>query len=276
VNIRDLLAEARRLLAAGSEGRLEAEVLLCHILKGSRAFIYANPDQEVSAGHRGEFLRLVQRRRSGEPIAYLTGIREFWSLSLRVTPDVLIPRPETELLVETALAHIPVDAAWRIADLGTGSGAIALAIASERPLCDVHATDTSPAALRIAQENADTLQLGQIRFHLGSWLAPLQGKFNVIISNPPYVASDDPHMGQGDCRFEPQEALSPGPDALASIRHIAGVCLSFLEDDGFLAFEHGFEQGDACRKLLLELGYSDIETVKDLAGLDRVTKGKKS
>jgi len=275
VNIRDLLAEARRLLATGSEGRLEAEVLLCHILNVSRAFLYANPDQEVTAGQRGEFLHLIQRRRSGEPIAYLTGIREFWSLSLRVTPDVLIPRPETELLVETALAHIPVDAAWRIADLGTGSGAIALAIASERPLCDVHATDTSPAALRIAQENADTLRLGQIRFHLGSWLAPLQGKFNVIMSNPPYVASDDPHMGQSDCRFEPQEALSPGPDALASIRHIARVCLSFLEDDGFLVFEHGFEQGDACRKLLLELGYSDIETVKDLAGLDRVTWGKK-
>ena len=275
MKIRELLNEACQLLAAGSESRLEAEVLLRHTLGVSRACLYANPDQEVTARHHDEFLQRVQRRRQGEPIAYLTGTRAFWSLNLKVTADVLIPRPETELLVETALARIPADAPWRIADLGTGSGAVALAIASERPCCELFATDISPAALSIAQQNADSLKLGRIRLLHGSWLAPLEGKFHGIVSNPPYVASDDPHMREGDIRFEPVTALSPGADAMASIRHIAEAALPRLEENGFLAFEHGCEQGKLCRQLLLKLGYQEVETTHDLAGLERVTSGKK-
>jgi len=274
VNIRDSLAEACHLLASGSERRLEAEVLLCHSLGVSRAWLYANPEQEVTGRHHDDFLQLIQRRRQGEPIAYLTGIREFWSLRLKVTPDVLIPRPETELLVETALARIPFDASWRIADLGTGSGAIALAIARERPSCKVYATDISAAALSIAQENVTSLNLGNIRLLQGTWFSPLEGKFNCIVSNPPYVSSDDPHMNEGDIRFEPASALTPGADAMACIRHIAEESLPRLEDGGLLAFEHGCEQGEVSRQLLLQLGYADVETIRDLAGLERVTTGK--
>jgi release factor glutamine methyltransferase len=274
VNIRDSLAAACHLLASESERRLEAEVLLCHSLGVSRAWLYANPEQEVTGWHHNDFLQLIQRRRQGEPIAYLTGIREFWSLRLKVTPDVLIPRPETELLVETALARIPFDAPWRIADLGTGSGAIALAIARERPGCKVYATDISAAALSIAQENVTSLNLGNIRLLQGSWLSPLEGKFNCIVSNPPYVSSDDPHMNEGDIRFEPASALTPGSDAMACIRHIAEESLPRLEEGGLLAFEHGYEQGEVSRQLLLQMGYADVETIRDLAGLERVTTGK--
>jgi release factor glutamine methyltransferase len=276
VIIRELLAEARQLLASGPESRLEAEILLRHALGVSRACLYANPEQQVTAGQQDKFLQWIQRRRQGEPISYLTGRREFWSLDLRVTPDVLIPRPETELLVEVALARIPADARWRIADLGTGSGAVALAIAGERPFCELSATDISPAALSIARQNADSLKLENIHLHHGSWLKPLEGKFHGIVSNPPYVASDDPHMNEGDIRFEPVSALSPGADAMTSIRHIAEASLPRLEENGFLAFEHGHEQGEISRQLLTKQGYAEVKTIRDLAGLERVTTGEKS
>ena len=276
MNIRESLATACRLLDSGPERRLEAEILLCHSLAISRSWLYANPEQQVESRHHDDFLLLVQRRGQGEPIAYLTGNREFWSLRLKVTPDVLIPRPETELLVETVLARIPSDVPWRIADLGTGSGAIALAIARERPGCEVWATDISPAALSIAQENIDALGLGHIHLLQGSWFSPLAGKFNCIVSNPPYVSCNDPHMKEGDIRFEPASALTSGADAMASIRHIAVESLPRLEDGGLLAFEHGYEQGAASRQLLLQLGYADVKTIRDLAGLERVTTGKKT
>ena len=276
MNVKELLAEACRLLACQQGTRLEAEVLLSHSLGVNRAWLYANAEQDVAGQAASSFLQLIQRRRQGEPVAYLTGVREFWSLNLKVTPDVLIPRPETELLVETALKLIPADACWRIADLGTGSGAVALAIAFERPGCQVFASDISPAALSIAQQNADSLTLGRVRFLQGSWLSPLEGKFRGIVSNPPYVSSQDPHMKQGDCRFEPDSALSPGNDAMTSIRHIAEAALPYLETGGFLAFEHGCEQGEASRQLLFQLGYTKVETIRDLAGLERVTTGEKT
>ena len=216
-----MLAQARGLLEDQDEGRLESEILLVYVLGVSRSYLYANPDQEISLPKTEAVLDLVQRRAAGEPIAYLTGTREFWSLPLRVTPDVLIPRPETELLVEIALEFIPADARWRIADLGTGSGAIALAIASERPGCEIHATEYSEEALKIARHNIEALAPGKVGLHQGSWLEPLNGRFMLIVSNPPYVAAEDPHLQQGDCRFEPADALSPGSDALAAIRHIA-------------------------------------------------------
>lgn len=271
----DLLAAGRTLLADQPAGRLEAEILLCEALQVGRAWLYANPEQELQAGQAARFLELAGRRRDGEPVAYLTGRREFWSLPFKVTPDVLIPRPETELLVETALAFVPPDVSWRVADLGTGSGAIALAIASERPLCEVHATDISLAALGVARENGEAIAPGRVIFHHGSWLEPLTGRFHVIVSNPPYVAAGDPHLAQGDCRFEPPSALCGGLDGMEAIRHIASHAAGYLEPGGLLAFEHGFDQGDEARKLLETLGYAGVATQRDLAGQERVTSGNR-
>jgi release factor glutamine methyltransferase len=275
MNIGELLAEARLLLAESAAGRLESEVLLGHVLGVSRAHLYANPASATSTRHRAQFLQLVERRQQGEPIAYLTGQREFWSLPLKITPDVLIPRPETELLVEAALARIPADAPWRVADLGTGSGAIAIAIAWMRKRCEVHATEISAAALAVAMENAETIVPGRIQFHRGSWLSPLQGPFQFIVSNPPYVETGDPHLQQGDIPYEPVTALSPGHDGLAAIRHIAADSLPLLDNQGWLAMEHGFEQGKKVRKIMQELGYSGVNTLKDLADLERVSLGRK-
>jgi len=273
VNVKGLLARGRVQLENQSMGQLEAEILLGEALGVSRACLYANPEQIPTPEQAGNFLDLVGRRKNGEPIAYLTGRREFWSLPLKVTADVLIPRPETELLVETALTFIPETAAWRIADLGTGSGAIALAIAGERPLCEIHATEYSKAALSVAEQNGQAIAPGKIQFHLGSWLAPLEGRFQLLVSNPPYIASDDPHLQQGDSRFEPADALTPGRDAMAAIRHLASESLHYLEQGGMLAFEHGYDQGAAARQMLVELGFTDVDTRRDLENRDRVTSG---
>jgi release factor glutamine methyltransferase len=275
LNVKELLATARLLLADFPAGGLEAEVLLSGILDVDRAWLYANPDHIPETEQSARFHALVKRRESGEPVAYLTGRREFWSLSLKVTPDVLIPRHETERLVDIALAFIPPDASWRIADLGTGSGAIALALATERPLCEVHATDISKAALKVAQENEQNIAPGRISFHRGSWLEPLSGRFRVIVTNPPYIGRDDPHLQEGDCRFEPGAALSPGEDGLSAIRLIARAALPFLEPGGMLAFEHGYDQGHGARSLLSGLGYQDVRTHRDLEERDRITSGLK-
>jgi release factor glutamine methyltransferase len=273
VNVKELLARGRVQLKDQPLGRLEAEILMGEVLGVSRAWLYANPEKIPASKQSGRFLDLVRRRENGEPIAYLTGNREFWSLPLKVTTDVLIPRSETELLVETALAFIPEDATWRIADLGTGSGSIALAIASERPLCEIHATEYSETALRVAQENGQAFAPGRVQFHLGSWLTPLKGRFQVLVSNPPYIPSDDPHLQRGDSRFEPAEALTPGQDGLAAIRHISGDAMPYLAHGGMLAFEHGYDQGNEVRQMLVDLGYSDINTRKDLENRERVTSG---
>lgn len=272
-DVRGLLARARHALGPGRSGALEAEVLLGQVLGVGRAWLFANGEHEVTADQRQAFETLVARRARGEPIAYLTGEREFWSLPLQVTPDVLIPRHETELLVQLVLDFIPRDAHWRVADLGTGSGAVALAIASERPACEVHATEISPAALAVARANVERLLPGRVALHRGSWCEPLSGRFQVIASNPPYVAAGDPHLQEGDCRFEPATALTPGGDGLDAIRRIAGEATAFLEPGGLLAFEHGFEQGWACRELLRKRGYAEVMTVQDLEGRDRVTRG---
>jgi len=273
MNIAGLLATGRRRLDGVELGRLESEVLLAHLLGVTRAWLYANSEAVVDSAREQAFLSLIERRKTGEPVAYLTGDCEFWSLQFKVTPAVLIPRPETELLVEAALGLIPADADWRIADLGTGCGAIAIAIASERPRCDVHATEISRAAIEVAMENERNLAPGRVHFHLGSWLAPLQGKFNIVVSNPPYVARQDPHLKEGDCRFEPQAALTPGEDGLRAIRQIAGASMDYLDQGGTLILEHGYDQGPGVRQILKDCSYTDVNTVKDLSGLDRVTSG---
>jgi len=268
---RELLLEGRGRLPSA----LEPEVLLMHVLEVDRAWLYANSEQPVSAAAQQHYTDLLERRIAGEPIAYLTGTREFWSLPLRVTPDVLIPRPETELLVEAALQRLPAGKKWRVADLGTGSGAVALAIASERPLCEIDATDISAEALAVARGNAERLVPGRVQFHQGSWFEPLQGRFHLVLSNPPYVRQGDPHLEAGDCRFEPRVALSPGGDGLDAIRQIAGDAVDYLEPGGCLAFEHGFDQGKASRHILEALSYKEVETLRDLESRDRVTLGIK-
>lgn len=268
-----LLEEGRQRLAQLPTGRLEAEVLLAHCLGRQRAFLYANPERDLPAATAAAYAELLRRRLGGEPIAYITGQREFWSLSLGVSPAVLIPRPETELLVEQALSLLPADATCRVADLGTGSGAVALALASERPGCEVHGVDLSPDAIEIARDNARRLGLERVRFHLGSWCQPLTGRFRLIVSNPPYVAGDDPHLAAGDCRFEPRQALTPGPDALAAIRELAAQARDRLEPAGWLMLEHGPGQGAEVRALLTELAYADVGTTRDLLGHERVTRG---
>jgi release factor glutamine methyltransferase len=215
---------------------------------------------------------LLARRQRGEPVAYITGTREFWSMELNVTPATLIPRPETELLVEKTLEHIPCDAALAIADLGTGSGAVALAIAKERPRCRVIATDSSPAALDVASSNAEKFGLTNIEFREGDWFAPLAGDtFDMIVSNPPYIRAGDPHLKQGDLRFEPATALVSGDDGLDAIRHITRHAREFLKPGGWLLFEHGWDQADAAGEILRRQGYRDIVSHADLAGHARVT-----
>ena len=267
---------ARQKLADSPSARFDAEVLMAHVLESTRSFLYANPELELPGKRTREFRKLIKLRALGQPVAYLTESSEFWSLPLRVSPAVLIPRPDTELLVETALKKIPTEADWRIADLGTGSGAIALALASERKKCELHATDISMAAIRVARENASQLGLSRIQFHPGSWNEPLRGKFHLIVSNPPYIDADDPHLEQGDLRFEPREALSPGPDGLGPIRKISQLVQPMLVDGGWLMFEHGWDQGSAAREILQDTGFIHVNTLQDLAGHERVTVGEKA
>lgn len=279
LNIGEVLEEARRKLSdrgiPGSTPRLEAELLLAHALQTSRSFLYAHPEHALPARHAGEFRGLLARRLRGEPLAYLTGVREFWSLPLRVSPAVLIPRAETELLVETALQRIPAGLPARVADLGTGCGAVALALACERPRIEVHATDLSEAAIAVARDNAARLAIGNVSFHLGSWCEPLTGPFALIASNPPYIAGRDPHLDQGDCRFEPRLALSPGGDGLSAIRAIARAAPACLAADGWLLLEHGQHQGPAVRALLMAEGYREVTTRRDLQGHERVTGARR-
>jgi len=249
---------------------------MAHVLESTRSFLYANPEQQLPHKRAAAFRKLIKLRLRGQPIAYLTGTSEFWSLPINVSPAVLIPRPETELLVEMALAKIPDKADWRIADLGTGSGAIALATASERKRCEVHATDISMAAIKVARKNARQLGLDHIRFHCGSWSKPLKGKFHLLLSNPPYIEAEDPHLLQGDLRFEPRKALTPGADGLKAIRKISGLAQPKLVEGGWLMFEHGYDQGSATREIMQQAGFENIETLKDLQGHERVSVGEKT
>jgi release factor glutamine methyltransferase len=276
--IKNLLdSAAARLNATSDSPRLDAELLLGQALGQSRTQLRTRPEQSLDDDTQREFDRLLLARLQGTPLAYLAGQREFWSLPLKLTRDTLIPRPDTELLVQTALECIPADAAWHIADLGTGSGAIAAAIASERLLCRITATDISRAALDVARENAATLGLGNIEFRCGDWLAPLSDtQYNLIASNPPYVREGDPHLDEGDVRFEPRRALISGPDGLDAIRQIIEKAPAYLLPGSWLLLEHGYDQAESVRALFAAQNFTGIRTVKDLAGHERVTLGQPS
>ncbi len=275
--IETVLQQASHKLATVTEtSRLEAEILLAHVLGKSRTWLRTWPEHVPSAGQQRRFHELLARRAAGEPVAHLTGERDFWDMTLRVTPDTLIPRPETERLVELALERIPQEADWRIADLGTGSGAIALALARERPACHVIATDLSADALRVARGNAERLGVGNLEFRHGPWLAPLAGeRLPLIVSNPPYVHPDDPHLTRGDLRFEPASALGSAPDGLRDIREIAHAAREHLTPGGWLLLEHGYDQGPAVRDILATQGYGELATHTDLSGHERVTLGRR-
>ena len=274
--IDQIIRQATQHLAASSPSpRLDAEVLLMHVTGLARTALITRAQELLLPENEARLHALLTRRAHGEPVAYLTGRREFWSLELNVTPAVLIPRPETELLVEQALARIPEDAEWTVADLGTGSGAIALAIAAERPRCRLIATDNSAAALAVARANAARLGIANVQFRHGEWLKPLAGmRLDVIVSNPPYVRANDPHLTQGDVRFEPESALVAGADGLDAIRRIAVDALSCLRPGGWLLLEHGYDQAKAVRALLEIHGYDAVASCRDTAGHERVTAGR--
>lgn len=278
VTIGGALVRARAALGAASgAARLESEILLAHALGWSRARLRAHPDARIARDCARRFDRLVQRRRNGEPIAYLTGRREFWSLDLAVTPDTLIPRHETEHLVEAVLGVVAADEPATIADIGTGTGAVAVAIALERPRAFILCSDRSRAAVEVARANAARLGAGNVAFVAADAchaLAPR--RWSVIVSNPPYVASGDPHLTTGDVRFEPRDALVAGPAGLDMLETLARQAPARLACGGWLALEHGAEQGPAVRDLLLGVGLGSIETLRDLAGCERVTLGRRS
>ncbi len=274
--IESILQESQQqLITVSPSARLDAEVLLAHALETNRTYLRTWPEREISAEQAKKFTALFTRRLSGEPIAYLIGQRDFWDMTLKVSADTLIPRPETEHLVELALEKIPTDAHWNIADLGTGTGAIALAIARERPHCQVVATDISAAALAIAQENITQLGVTNIQLKQGAWLEPLTRQvFEVIVSNPPYVHPEDPHLKQGDLRFEPSSALQSKPDGLTDIRTISTKARQHLTSPGWILLEHGYDQGSAVKTLLNKLGYQEVNIAIDLAQNDRICTGK--
>jgi len=250
--------------------------LLSHVLARNRAWLIAHADELLAPEAASAFFALARRRRDGEPVAYLTGVREFWGLPLRVSPAVLIPRHETETLVEVALAHLPSDRATRVLDLGTGSGAVALAIAQERPNATLIATDVSPTALELARENATSLAITNVQWLLSDWYAQLASDaapFDAIVSNPPYVDAHDPHLAQGDVRYEPAHALTPGIDGLLALHRIIADAAPRLREGGLVAVEHGYDQAEAVRTLFETSGYVGVRTARDLAGIERVTYG---
>lgn len=274
MRVAELLAWGAQTIG-GEAARREAALLLGHALGVSDAWLVAHADEPVDPRRESAARVLVERRARGEPVAHLTGVRGFHALELRVTPDVLIPRPETELLVDLALERIPVDVDATVADLGTGSGAVALAIAAARPRARVTATDASEAALAVARDNADRVAVHNVEWVRGDWCSALGARrFDLVASNPPYVASGDPHLAQGDLRFEPRAALVSGSDGLDAIRVIVRDARRHLREGGWLLFEHGFEQGSIARDLLRRAGYRKVFTARDLGRRERVSGGR--
>lgn len=263
---------AAALLLDASSARIEVQTLLQRALKVSRVYLLAHPEYSLSDSERVLYAELLQRRLCGEPIAYILGEREFFGLMFKVTPATLIPRPETELLVELALQRVPSNGACRVLDLGTGSGAIALSIAHARPDIEVLAVDASAEALAVARENAQRRDTKNAAFLQSDWYAALGAqRFDLIVSNPPYVAADDPHLRQGDLRFEPASALASGGDGVKDIRHIVAHARTHLHPEGWLLLEHGYDQAASVRELLRQAGFGEVFSARDLSGIERAS-----
>lgn len=262
----EALIGARKIIPAA-----EAKLLLCHVAEVSPTHLAAYPERELAGGETARFMALISRRLAGEPIAYLIGQREFFSREFRVTPAVLIPRPETELLVETALAKVSRGETARILDLGAGSGCVAITLALELG-CEVTAVDVSPDALALAHDNATRLG-ARVKFIESDWFAAVEGEFDLIVGNPPYVTEGDAHLSEGDLRFEPIKALTSGADGMSAIQRIVAEAPRHLAPGGWLLLEHGYDQAEAVRTLLERAGFAAIEQHPDLAGIIRVSGG---
>ena len=266
------LRDARRRLSDSPSAALDADLLLCHVLGKARSYLFTWPERELDARQQSRFSSLLARRIQGEPVAHLIGEREFFGHAFRVTADTLIPRPDTEILVEKALSlNLPAQA--RVVDLGTGTGAIGVSLALAQPDWHVTLVDLSEAALQVAGDNARRLGAA-VTCLPGSWLLPCSGPFELIVSNPPYIKENDHHLGEGDVRFEPRSALVAPDNGLADLAAIVQQATGKLVAGGWLLLEHGFEQGEAVRTLLAQAGFVQVGTAQDLGGNDRVTFGQ--
>ncbi len=275
-SIHEVLRRAKEKLTATSPTpHLDAEVLIAHALCKQRSYLHTWPERVLESHQLSAMENLIENRYAGNPVAYLVGQKQFWSLDLDINPNVLIPRPETELLVELGLSLIPKDKDWRIADLGTGSGAIAIALAHERPDLQIDACDNCRSSLALAETNAKNHSAMNIAFYLSDWLSNLPDqKYHLIVSNPPYIAENDPHLHQGDVRFEPVNALKSGHDGLDALKTISKDATNHLQPKGYLIFEHGYTQAGLVADLLAEDGFSDISAYRDLSGHLRATVAK--
>lgn len=275
LSIKQSLINATQLLEASSpSARIDAESLLCHLLKCNTAHLAAWPEQSLDAKHVQQFNTLLEKRKAGTPVAYLTGNKEFWSLPFNVTPATLIPRPETETLVEFVLNKFSSQKKLSLLDLGTGCGTIAIALANEKPEWVITATDISDEALTIAKKNAKQLNIKNIEFIRSSWFEKLKNKtFDVIVSNPPYIANNDTHLTMGDVRFEPEHALKAGKQGMDSIQAITAEAKNHLCTGGWLVFEHGYNQKESCYTCLQDAGFNNIEQKNDLSGQPRISAG---
>lgn len=270
------LKQAISQLQMHDQAGLDAEVLLAHVLNKPRVYLHTWPEAELSHDQELQFLDMIRQRAAGQPVAYLTGQREFWSMNFAVTPDSLIPRPETELLVERTLALLPANQTLRVADLGTGSGAIAIALAHERKHWRLYAIDRSFQCVKLAQHNARRLDVDNLCFINADWSKALADQsFDAIVANPPYIADHDPHLQQGDVCFEPASALTSGPQGLDDLRSLTKEALRVLKPGGWIVLEHGMNQAASLHKLLNNIAFTNIATTPDLAGLERVSCAQK-
>lgn len=273
MTISQLLQTAVQQNHASDTPLLDCELLLCHVLDVDRTWLKTWPDREVSSDHQQQFQQLLQGRIEGEPIAYIVGSQGFWTLNLKVSPDTLIPRPETELLVETAL-ELALPQRGQVLDLGTGTGAIALALASERPQWQVVGADLMPGAVELAKHNCQNHKLDNVTLLQSNWFSDIPAQsFDLIVSNPPYIEQEDRHLSEGDVRFEPASALVSGESGLQDLKALIGQSPDYLATSGWLLVEHGYQQGTAVRELFEQTGFSDVETRLDLNGLERITLG---